>query len=197
MIVNSNIKGYHTFKIRPHPQIEMITEEEIGNPRDPHAVVIKMPSLNEISEKFHEGITKKKRGKEKQQTVKDIAGAVIGIVLANICKLFEKLITDGDVTSIACIAVIDPEQSKIPPSRQSFKNKLNEYDRRGGGVAVPCKIKLVCHDPALPSERIKSIKLSRKRDFIRKYRPSFTTLLPMVNIQLYTLYILYSMTCVT
>ena len=123
MIVNSNIKGYHTFKIRPHPQIEMITEEEIGNPRDPHAVVIKMPSLNEISEKFHEGITKKKRGKEKQQTVKDIAGAVIGIVLANICKLFEKLITDGDVTSIACIAVIEQSRAKYHP--HDNRSKIN------------------------------------------------------------------------
>ena len=41
MIVNSNIKGYYIFKIRPHPQIEMITEKEIGNTRDPHAMVIK------------------------------------------------------------------------------------------------------------------------------------------------------------
>ena len=34
MIVNSSIKGYHIFKIRPHPQIETITEKEIQNPRD-------------------------------------------------------------------------------------------------------------------------------------------------------------------
>ena len=134
--------------IRPHPQIEMVTEKEIGNTRDPHAMVIKMPSLNEIPEKFHEDITKEKRGKEKQQTVKDIVGAIIGRVPANICKLFEKLLADGDVTSITCIVASDPEQSKIPPSRQSFKRKLNEYDRRGGGAVVPCKFKLVCHDSA-------------------------------------------------
>ena len=148
MIVSSNIKGYHIFKIRPHSQIEMITEKEIGNPRDPHAMIIKMSSLNEIPEKFHDDITKEKRGKEKQQTVKDIAGEIIGRVAANICKLFEKLLTDEDVTRIACIAVRNPEKSKIPRSRQSFKRKLNEYDRRGGGAAVSCKVKLVYHDSA-------------------------------------------------
>ena len=46
------------------------------------------------------------------------------------------------------LAVSDPEQSKIPPSRQSFKRRLNEYDRHGGAAVVPCKFKLVCHDPA-------------------------------------------------
>ena len=138
MIVNSNIKGYHIFKIIPHPQIEMITEKQIGNPRDPHTMVLKLPGLNEIPENFYEDIIKEKRGKEKQQTVKYTTGAIIGRVPANICKLFEKLITD--------VAVSDPEQNKIPPLRQSFKKKLNEYGRRGGGAAVPCKFKLACHD---------------------------------------------------
>ena len=65
----------------------MITEKKIGNPRDPYAMVIKMSSLNKIPEKFHDNITKEKRGKEKQQPVKNITGAIIGRVPANICKL--------------------------------------------------------------------------------------------------------------
>ena len=146
MIVNSNIKAYHIFKIRPHPKIEMLIEKEINNPRDPHAMIIKMPPLNKIPNNFHDDVTKEKKGKEKQQTVKDIAGETVGRVPANICKIFEKLLDNGDVAKISCIAVSDPELSTIPPSRQSFKRKLNDHDRRGGGAVVPCSFKLICHD---------------------------------------------------
>ena len=50
------------------------------------------------------------------------------------------------IVYIVCTAVSDPEQNKIPPSRQSFKRKLNKCDRCGSGVVVPCKFKLVCHN---------------------------------------------------
>lgn len=61
MIVNSNFKGYHVFKIRTHAQFPMIIEKEIGNTRDSCAIIIKMPRLKEITENSHQDITKKNR----------------------------------------------------------------------------------------------------------------------------------------
>ena len=45
-VTNSNIKGYHHFKICPTKEIEMVVEKELQNCHDPYAVVIKMPLLS-------------------------------------------------------------------------------------------------------------------------------------------------------
>ena len=47
-ITNSNIKGYHNFKIRPSNDIEMSVEKELDNLRDPKAMVIRMPKINMV-----------------------------------------------------------------------------------------------------------------------------------------------------
>ena len=146
VIINSNIKGYYVFKIRPHQSVKMLVEKEHNNEYDPHAMVVKMPELKEIHSSIHEDVTKEAKGKEPQQTVKDIAGKTVGRVPANLCKLFEKLLKDGYVTNITCSSQNDPERSKIPPPEQSFKRKKNDHDRRGGGAVIPCHFTLICHD---------------------------------------------------
>ena len=98
----SSIKGYHNFKIRPHPEIEMVVERDVTNIYDPHAMIIKMPELKKIPSSFYKAITKSARGKEKAQTVEEIAGETVGRVPANVCKLFNKLLQEGDIKEITC-----------------------------------------------------------------------------------------------
>ena len=53
----SNIKGYHFFKVCPHPDIPMKVEMEEDNIRDSNAMAIKMPSID-IHELLHKEITR-------------------------------------------------------------------------------------------------------------------------------------------
>ena len=91
-IENSNIKGYHIFKRRPHDSIEMIVKKEDSNPRDPYAMVVNMPEITEIHPSYHDEVTRAAKGKEPEQKVRDAAGRTIGRVPANICKIFIQLL---------------------------------------------------------------------------------------------------------
>ena len=45
-IAKSNIKGYHFFKVCPHPDIPMKVEMEEDNIHDSNAMAIKIPSID-------------------------------------------------------------------------------------------------------------------------------------------------------
>ena len=45
---NSCIKGYHIFRIKPHPEIKMLVQNEDGNKYNPFAMLIRMPELINI-----------------------------------------------------------------------------------------------------------------------------------------------------
>ena len=136
-IINSTIKGYHIFQQIPHEKIEMLVKEENDNKRDPHAMIIVMPSLMEIPEKYHEDVTRtaKQRGREKE-TVADITGEIIGRITgkiigrvpANIGKLFRTLLSSKDIDHITCQSTQSPTNSKIPSSQQSYqRNHYHHY----------------------------------------------------------------------
>ena len=144
-IVNSNIKGYHFFKRQPRPLVEMVVKEEITNPYDADAMVVVMPSLDDIHPSLYDEITHASKGwNDPEQTVRTNAGKIIGRVPANIGKIFNQLLKEGDVKKVTCWSVEDPKLSKIPPPEQSFKRNPVGYDRRGGGAIIKCKYQLHC-----------------------------------------------------
>ena len=96
----------------------LVERELLDNKYDPQAMIIK---INKINASLHGDVTKEAKGKQPQQKVKDIAGKTVGRVPANVFKLFNKVLTDGDVTKITCSSVDAPTLSTIPPSQQSFK----------------------------------------------------------------------------
>jgi len=40
VVVNSNVKGYHFFKIKPHKNIKMLVQKEYGNVKDESSMKI-------------------------------------------------------------------------------------------------------------------------------------------------------------
>ena len=85
----------------------MLLAKEDENLYDKNAMVVKMPELNEIHEKYHNEIVKPAKGKDLLQTVKCNAGKVIGRVPANLCKIFNELIIDSEVHKITCLTIAD------------------------------------------------------------------------------------------
>ena len=65
----------------------MLVEKEIDNVFDAFAMVVKMPQLCNILNDSHNSVSKQKRGKESDQTVKTNAGKIVGRVPANVCKI--------------------------------------------------------------------------------------------------------------
>lgn len=145
-IIKSNIKGYHSFKIRPHCDIEMDVVVEEDNSYDPYAMAVNMPLIQEIHPRYHDVVTREEKGKYKKQSVRDIAGKQVGRVPANLCKMFRKVLHEKDVVKIKCSSLDDPHLSGIPPPQESFKRNPRGKDRRGGGAVIACKYTLHCHD---------------------------------------------------
>ena len=48
-----SIKGYHIFRVRPHPDIELKVVPEPNNPYDHNAMKVKLPSLVETPAHLH------------------------------------------------------------------------------------------------------------------------------------------------
>lgn len=145
-VINSNIKGYHHFKIRPHGDIAMLVEKEANNHFDPSAMIIKIPQLCKIPTELHNVVTKPKRGKEHEQTVKSNAGKTVGRVPANVCKIFTTLLNNGLVREICCWSTGEPCLSRHPYSKQTFKSNRGGQDRQGGGAVIPCRFDLICYE---------------------------------------------------
>ena len=167
-VTDSTVKGYHVFKVTPHPAIPMFVKKDEGNSYDPNAMVVKVPDLKEIPAELHDVVTKEAKGKKEKQTVRDTAGMIVGRVPANLCGLFRKLLQDGDIREVTCVSVDKPMQSKIPSSHQSFKRNTNGHDRCGGGALIPCTYRLKCFDESsqrvvqFMTEKILSFKGSEK-----------------------------------
>ena len=64
-VIKSNIKGYHSFKIRPCSDVDMIVDLENDNVYDPFAMAVTMPDLKDIHQKLHSKITKENKRKTK------------------------------------------------------------------------------------------------------------------------------------
>ena len=129
-IIKSNIKGYHSFKIRPHSAIEMDVVLEEGNSYDPFAMAVKMPMLHDIHPQLHEEVTRAEKGKDKMQCMRDIAEKQVGRVPANLCKLFRNVLSDRDVKRITCCSVDVPHLSEVPPAQQAYRRNMKGKDRR-------------------------------------------------------------------
>ena len=102
-IENSHIKGYHIFRVRPHPEIIMLVTPEANNPKDETAMQITMPKLDEIPTAFHDVVTRprpRKKERETDQHVRDIAGRMVGRVPANLCRIFRGFLRNGFVEKI-------------------------------------------------------------------------------------------------
>lgn len=73
--IDRSVKGYHHFKIRPHPAVTMLVEPENGNRFDPFAMKVMMPALVNIPPRLHQEVTRPVSQRHSQpQTVADIAG---------------------------------------------------------------------------------------------------------------------------
>ena len=87
--VDWSIRGYHAFHVRPHPEISMFLELEPQNRYDSNAIKVKMPEIEYIPENLRNQSTRD------GQTVRQIAGKIVGRVPRNLCTVFTKLIEDG------------------------------------------------------------------------------------------------------
>ena len=145
-ITKSNIKGYHFFKVRPHPDIPMKVEIKEDNIRDLNAMAIKMPSIDDIHLSLHKEITREGNKTRKEQRVCHIAGKQVGLVPVNLCKLLRQLLKDCSVTKITCLMTDPPCLSQVPPAQQSYKCNIKGDDRLGGGAVIHCKYLLSCYD---------------------------------------------------
>ena len=56
--VDWSVKGYHHFKIRPHPEVTMLVEPENNNRYDPFAMKVVMPTLLHIPQVLHQEETR-------------------------------------------------------------------------------------------------------------------------------------------
>ena len=85
--IDWSVKGYHHFKIRPHPDITMLVEREDGNRYDPFAMKVMMPTLDRIPRNLHGVVTRPQNQRHHQsQTVAEIAGKYpLHFKLANRC----------------------------------------------------------------------------------------------------------------
>ena len=72
-IINSSIKGYHVFKVTPHPAIKMFVTKEKDNKYDPHAMLVVMPDKEKIDPAYHHHISKEGSSGKSPQRVVDIA----------------------------------------------------------------------------------------------------------------------------
>ena len=73
--IEGAIKGYHHFRIRPHPDIGLLVQPENGNRFDSFAIKVMMPPLTEIPRNLHDIVTREQdRRHPTPQTDREIAG---------------------------------------------------------------------------------------------------------------------------
>ena len=93
--IESEIKGYHAFHIRPHVAIEMDVVAEETNQYDPNAMLVVMP--DEVDHWLLDEVT---RPPPRQQTVKEILGKTVGRVPKKLTDVFAEVIASGMVTHV-------------------------------------------------------------------------------------------------
>lgn len=135
--IDSTIKGYHVYHIRPHKDIVMKLEEEPNNPYDRNAFKVMMPSLSEIPPILHNLVT------ENGQMICNNAGRQVGRVPANLCRVFRRLVDERFVqpSDIKCIYSGQMNFPRSVPLNQRFFRGTRR-DRPGGGPELNCTYKL-------------------------------------------------------
>ena len=114
VVANSTVKGYHHFKITPHEEVPMLVIPDEGNEFDACAMKVVVPRLSEIRPSLHNVVTRKGTAGRPTTTVKDTAGKCVGRVPANLCKVFRRLLEQGHVADISCLATGKAFQSRKP-----------------------------------------------------------------------------------
>ena len=143
--IDSTIKGYHVFHVRPHVDIEMILVPEPRNRFDPNAFGVWMPNLSDIPGHLRD--TETREG----QTVRQIAGTQVGRVPANLCRVFRELLDQGLLANvIKCTYGGTVHVARRVPVHQSFQRQ-GIRDRVGGGAELDCKYFLM-----VPRRRFKT-----------------------------------------
>ena len=99
-IINSTIKGYHVYHIRPTKSIKMQVKKEQDNIFDQYAMVVKIPESNQMSNDILQEISRPaKKNTLNNVLVKDIAGKLVGRVLTNLGKAIYRVWKDiGEVS---------------------------------------------------------------------------------------------------
>ena len=90
-IENSFIKGYHIYRIRPHMDVAMNIRHEEDNKYDPDSHSVFMPDLEQIPTSFHSAITAQAKKGRAEQTVRQIAGKMVGRLPANLGKVLKDM----------------------------------------------------------------------------------------------------------
>ncbi|XP_061170668.1 uncharacterized protein LOC133180108 [Saccostrea echinata] len=130
-----SIKGYHAFRIRPHPEIYLNVELE-DNPYDPNAMKVCFPTLQHIPQHLQNAVTQDNH----LQRVRHIAGKQIGRCPANLCRAFRLMLEREYATSIVCKCSGEVIQSTRPHLHQQYRRRRgNErHDLPGGGAELKC-----------------------------------------------------------
>ena len=138
---NSAISGLHSTKTSSHPDITLLIDADITH-KDPNAMKVVVPMLQNLPPESLEMVTWPRNPESKRfvdQVVRDVAGKKVGNVPANLCGVFKDLLREGVATGITARSTADkPRASRNPPTQQSFQKRVNELDRRGGGVVLDC-----------------------------------------------------------
>ncbi|XP_057309362.1 uncharacterized protein LOC130647505 [Hydractinia symbiolongicarpus] len=131
-IVNSSIKGYHIYHVRPHLDIAMDVRPEPENQYDPNAHCVWMPNQENIPKNLLKEVTRPEKESQKKQTAGKIAGKLVGRVPASLGSIFN-CVSDA-VLSIKCIATVEPEVSKQPVASTKYRYNPWGFSKRGGGA---------------------------------------------------------------
>ena len=141
------IKVFSHFGFTPSTLILMDLVPEENNSFDPNAVVVRMPSLEQIDQTSFNLMTK-----EEEQRVKNSAGNVIGRVPANLCRAFREIMEkDWLLEDIKCQYNGIVRDSVNPPKYQKFERNLSGgLDTPGGGVDLESTYVLIVRKDSLP-----------------------------------------------
>jgi hypothetical protein len=90
------VKGYHIFQIRPPPTLYLPITKEYGNTYDPNACHVWVPEYRSIPQHMMNIVTDAKRG----ETVKTIAGLLIGRVPEGLSSVFTELLSSSAIDKI-------------------------------------------------------------------------------------------------
>ena len=141
-VVNSTISGLHITKKSSHPDIKLLVVPDSARASyDKNCLKVMCPELEQIPPELHGEIVWPRNLKSRRPDdllVKDVAGAKVGSVPANLCGLFKGLLDDGRVKSIECVSVASKPRASMLGQR-AFLKSASGKDRRGGGVVLDCK----------------------------------------------------------
>ena len=90
-VINSAIKGYHIYDVRPHRGISMVVRKEHANLYDENTRIVEISKKEDLPLSFMEEISRPAKGTKNFVKVKDITGKLAGRVPANLGRIFQTL----------------------------------------------------------------------------------------------------------